>query len=376
VNRAWSVVLACVACAPAPRAVHPAVLASAPPHVPTIAERRADVCARSGLVALEGPLVASSNPVAEHGVVQSVSVRDASNREVAVDAQTLALLPRDAELDATRAREVVRRLWTSGKWDDVAVETTRGSKDDAVAVVFRVTPKRDIANVFTVAESDASALHVSQGTPYDPVAIISARTSYMNELAHEGRLDARVSVSSAFADVDHRTMDVCVSIDRGPLVVLDALVVRGSAYAVALQASFESNVPGSVLDEQLLERDLLRTAATLYDRGLLTSKVQKTIQRAGNALTVVVDVTDGPVYRYSHLDVRGELAAPRGEYMKLVTPKAGDVFDRSAMLKVMETIRALDAAKGHADSEIEPETTLDEKKHTVALVLAIKHPKR
>ena len=39
-------------------------------------------------------------------------------------------------------------------------------------------------------------------------------------------------------------------------------------------------------------------------------------------------------------------------------------------------MRALGAAKGHAGAEIEPETTLDEKTHTVALVLAIKHPKR
>jgi outer membrane protein assembly factor BamA len=353
------------------------VLATAPPHVPTIEERRADVCARTDLVALEGPLVASSSTVAEHGVVKSVSVRDASNRDVAVDAQTLALVTRDAEFDAARAREAVRRLWTSGKWDDVAVETTReGVNGDGIAVVFRVMPKREIANVFSADEGDASALHLARGTPYDPVAIVSAKSSYATELAREGRLDAHVSVSSAFADVDHRALDVCVRIDRGPLVVLDAIVVRGSAYAATLQPLFDANVHGSVLDEQVLERDLLVAGAALYDRGLLTHKIQKTVQRKGDELTVMVDVTDGPIYRYSRLDVRGDLAAPKGEYMKLVTPKAGDVFDRGAMLKVMDGIRALDAAKGHQTSEIEPETTLDEKTHTVALVLAIKHPKR
>ena len=338
--------------------------------MPTIAERRADVCSRSDLVVLEGPLVASSSDVAPRGVVKSVSVRDASGREVAVDAQTLALVPRDAEFDAANARDVVRRLWTSGKWDDVAVETTREG-----ALVFRVTPKREIANVFA-SDEDVSALRVSQGAPYDPVAIVSARTSWANALVHEGRLDARVVVSSAFADTEHRSVDVCVRVDRGPLVVLDAVVVRGSAYAATLQSQFESNVHGAALDEPALERDLLRAAAALYDHGLLTHKIQKTIHRTGNELTVVVDVTDGPVYRYSRLDVRGDLAAPKADYMKLVGPKAGDVFDRSALLKVIDGIRALDAAKGRADAEIEPETTLDEKTHTVALVLAIKHPKR
>lgn len=350
------------------------VLATAPPHVPTIDERRADVCARGDLVVLEGPLVASSNTLTERGVVKSISVRDSSGREIAVDAQTLALVSRDAPFDVARARDVVRRLWTSGKWDDVAVETTR--EDDGIAIVFRVTPKREIANVFTTDEDGVSALRISRGAPYDPTAIVSARTSYTSELAREGRLDARVSVSSAFADVDHRSVDVCVRIDRGPLVVLDAVVVRGSAHLATLQPMFDDNAHGVALDEQILERDLLLAAAALYDRGLLAHKIQKSIERNGDELTVLVDVTDGPVYRYSRLDVRGDLAAPKGDYMRLVTAKAGDVFDRSAMLKVMDTIRALDAAKGHADAEIEPETTLDEKTHTVALVLAIKQPKR
>ena len=366
--------LACVACGHASGVAHPMVLASAPAHVPTIAERRADVCARTDLVALEGPLYAEANAPAERGTVRSVSIVDVWNRPADASPQTAALVTLDAPIDRAQWREVVRRLWTTGKYDDVAVETTRDGAD-GVAVVFRVTPKREIANVFSPDEGDASALKISQGALYDPVAIVSSRASYMGELARQGRLDAHVSVSSAFADAEHRSVDVCVHIDRGPLVVLDAVVVRGSAYASVLQPIFEAHAHGAVLDDQVLERDLLLAGAALYDRGLLTHKIQKTIQRKGDELTVVVDVTDGPVYRYSKLEVRGDLAAPKAEYAKLVTPKAGDVFDRSAMLKVMDAIRALDAAKGHADAEIEPETTLDDKTHTVALVLAIKHPK-
>ena len=158
VNRVFAFAFACVACGAAPRALHPMVLASAPAHVPTIAERRADVCGRSDLVTLEGPLVASGTTQEEHGAVKSVSARDASGRDVAVDARTLALVTRDAAFDVAQAREVVRRLWTSGKWDDVAVETTRDG--DGIDVVFRVTPKREIANVFASDESGAAALRI------------------------------------------------------------------------------------------------------------------------------------------------------------------------------------------------------------------------
>ena len=373
-KRALVLAFACAACGHATGTTHPMVLANTPSHMPTIAERRADVCARSVLVSLEGPLVANGSIVAERGVVKAVSVRDA-HREIAVDAQTLALVTRDAPFDPAQAREVVRRLWTSGKWDDVSVETTReGAKDD-VAVVFRVTPKREIANVFTPDEGDAAPLRIAQGAPYDPVAIVSSRSAYLGELARAGHLDAHVSVSSAFADAEHRAVDVCVRVDRGPVVVLDRVVVRGSAYTTTLEPLFETNAHGAALDQQVLERNVLLAAAALYDHGLLTHKIEKTISRRGDELTVVVDVTDGPVFRYSRVDVRGDLAAPKAEYMKLVTPKAGDVFDRSAMMRVLDAIRALDTAKGHAEAEIEPETTLDDKAHTVALVLAIKQPK-
>jgi outer membrane protein insertion porin family len=131
-----------------------------------------------------------------------------------------------------------------------------------------------------------------------------------------------------------------------------------------------------VLDEQALDRDLSAMAAALYDRGLLTPKVEKSVVRLHDTLTVYINVTDGPVYRYSRIDVRGDLVATKAEYMKLVTAKAGDVVVRSSMMKVMDDIRALDASKGHAGAEVEPETTLDEKSHTMALVLGIKHPKR
>jgi outer membrane protein assembly factor BamA len=359
--------LATAACGTAPRVSHPMVLASTPAHVATIAERRADVCGRSDLVVLEGPLVASGTLLAENGVVKAVSVRDAAGRDVAVDAQTLALVPRDAAFDTAQAREVVRRLWTSGKWDDVAVETTRDG--DGIDVAFRVTPKREIANVFASDESGATALRISQGALYDPVAIVSSRGSYVKELAREGRLDATVVVSSAFGDADHHAVDVCVRIDRGPLVVLGSVVVTGSAYASVLEPIFAAHTHGAPLEVDALERDILLASAALYDRGLLVQKITKTIERKGDELTVHVDVVDGPVYRYARIDVRGDVAASNAEYAKLVTPKPGDVFNRAQMLEVIEKIRARGA-------EIEPETTLDEKTHTVALVLAIKHPKR
>jgi len=367
--------LSLVACGHATTVTRPVPLANVSSHVTTLEERRVSLCAKNDLVALEAPLFVGSEPPMERGVVRSVAVLDTASHPVDVDAQILALVARDAELDPAQTREVLRRLWTTGKFDDVALETSR-DRDNALALVFRVSPRREVSNVFVSgAPFDAELLHLSARTPYDPVAIVSARASLSNELKKDGHLDASVVVSSVFADATHRAIDVCVRVDRGPRVTLDKIVVRGSAYGPALEAAIagSTNVHGEVLDDQVLERDLLVMGALLFDRGLLTNKLDKKIDRHDNELVVTVDVTDGPVYRYSHLDVRGDLAGAKTDYMALMTPKRGDVFNRSVMLKVMDDIRALDKTRGR-ETEIDPETTLDEKTHTVALVLSLHNP--
>lgn len=366
------VALACAACGPAVGAPKPVPLASPLGHARTLEERKADVCRSSELVALEGPLVTTSSAPLEHGVVRSVRVLDAAGNAVEIGSNVLDTR-QNAELDADAVRESIRRLWKTGRFDDVVVETSRDG--DGVAVVFRVTPKREIENVF-IASGDGEKLGLMRGKLYEPVSIVSAERSILDNYKKTGHPDASLVVSSAFADAEHHAVDVCVRMDPGPRVVLDKIDVRKSAYAAALQSELAQtdtkNVHGEVLDEDYLERDVLVLSAWLYDRGLLAHKIDKTVERHGNELTVVLDVTDGDVYRYGSIDVRGDLAAQKADYMKLVTAKRGDVFNRTAMMSVIDAFRALDKSKGHDAIEVEPVTELDTTTHTVALSFALR----
>ncbi len=369
-------ILACVACGHVAPPARPAILASPTAHARTDAERRADTCGRASLVTLEGPVVVGPSAPVDHGLVRSVRVVDLARRPVETGARTLEPIRHDADLEPEAVREAMRRLWREGRFDDVVVETSR--EGDGVAVVFRVTPKRAIARVFVGAaeDSDVAALGLASGRFYDPVALVSSEHALRDALAKRGHLDATVVVSSAFADADRTAVDVCVRVERGPRVVLEKIDVRKSAFASALAAELaktdEKNVPGAVLDDDYLERDVLVLSAWLYDRGLLSHKIDKTIERTGDRLTVVLDVTDGPVYRYGSIDVRGDLAAPKAEYMKLVTAKRGDVFSRSQMVGILDAFRALDKSKGHESIEIEPQSELDETTHTVRLSIDLR----
>jgi FKBP-type peptidyl-prolyl cis-trans isomerase len=368
---------ACGRAAPAPR---PVTLPKARGHEPSLAERRAALCARRDLVPLGAPVVAAAARPTEAGTVRDVSVRDAQGRAAEVRAEVLAPLAPGVMLDEAAAREVERRLWKTGRFDDVALETSRAD-GGGVHVVFRVEPKRELADVFVAGDADqgdTQALRLLSHAIYDPVALVGARRSLVAAYRAKGYLDAAVSVSSTFAGADRRTVDACVRVDRGPRVTLDAVRVHGSAFDAQLEAMLAredtENVHGAVLAEDVLERDLLLVAAFLYDRGLLENKVEKKIERRGDTVSVSIDVVDGAVFRYGAIDVKGHLAAPKAEYTKLVTEKRGAVFNRTRMMKIVDAVRALQTSKGRPDDDVEPETNLDDKKHTVSIVISIKGP--
>jgi len=378
--------LALCACGASPAPPKPVALA-----VPkamqtrTVAERKASVCAREHLIALEPAWLPSPTAPKVDGIVRKVSVMDAATKQnVDIPGDALSRMRIGEPFSPESAREVSRRLWKTGRFDDIAVDTDTSAQN--VAVVFRVTKKRTIAEVFsTGADVEPwspwlSALHLATGAIYDPVAVVSAGYAFADSLGKRGYLDAALSLGSDFSDDTHTAVDICVRFEPGPQITLDKIDVRGSAHSAALSALVaredDKNVHGAVIDGDVLERDLLVMAAWLYDQGLLAHKIDKTIERKGELLTIVLTVTDGAVYRYSGIDVRGDLLAPKPEYMKLIKQRRGDVFSRTTMMKVIDDAKALHKTLGREDLEVEPETELDPAKNTVSIVIAIHDPKK
>jgi len=368
------VVLFAVACAAPP----PAKVAIVKAHVRTLGERRDDVCARKDLVPM-GASVVGDELQFDSAIVRSVHVRDASNAEVALGDETTSAIRIGAPLTADASRETLQRVWQTGKFADVAIDTepTSPVEAGAVSVIVRVVPKRTIANVFVSGDAQPDALHVSQGSTYDAVAITSAKRAVLDFERTEGHLDATLEVSSAIAE--HDAVDVCVKLMRGPRVTIDAIKVHGSAYDAALTALLARedtvNVPDKVPNEEMLARDDLVLTAELYDHGLLNGEVKRTKERHGASITIDFAIKDGVQFHYGVVDVKGDLAAPKGDYMKLVTLKQGDVFSRTEAMAVLEKVRAMaKSAAKKDDIEVEPETELDVANQSVALTIAIHDP--
>ena len=372
--------LLCAACGGATPAVRAVSLPRSPQaHVPTEAERRAEVCGRDDLAPLVAPLVASSVATTETGKVLDAAVIDSAGQPVEVPSETLAPIDAGAPFDAAAAREATRRLWQTGRFADVGVETSpdRGG----VHVIFRVTPKPTIAHVFFAGEAstdDTYGIGLVAGKPYDPAAIIKGKRQLRESYESYGLIDAKTTISSAFASADRSTVDVCIRVKHGPVVKIDSISVHGSAYDRELDALLASedtaNVRGAVVHDEVLERDDLLLAAALYDRGLLSNRLHHEVVRHGDAIAITFEIVDGPVYHYGRVAVRGQLAAPKAEYEKLMPFKRGAVFNRSAVVNAVTAIRALDTSRGRPELDVNVQTELDAAAGTVALTLDVTGP--
>ena len=347
---------ACGGAAPPPKPV--SLPHTTGPRAPTLAERRATACAEPALAALGGPLVVRAE-AAPSGVVRGVAVQDAAGHPLAVRAETIAPIVLGAPLDEASTREVERRLWETGKWSDVALDVEPAAA--GVRLVFRVTAKPVIDHVFLIdgaAGEDADALRLVPGAAYDPIALVSAQHALTESLAAKGLLDARVDLSSAFVDAGRTSVDVCVRERHSARVTIDSIGAHGSAYDAELDDILaredKQNVPGAVLDRDVLDRDAVVLAAALFEHCLLEEKIETKVERHGDKLTIAFEVVDGRVYRYGKVDVRGDLAAPKAAYSKLATLKRGAVFRRTEVTKVIDAIRALNASQGRPERECEP----------------------
>ena len=375
-----ALVLLCAACGGGASVARPVPLPPSPAvHAPTEAERRAAVCGRDELAPLAAPRVASSVATTEGGRVLDAAVIDPAGQPVEARSEALAPINAGAPFDAAAAREATRRLWQTGRFADVGVEISpdRGG----VHVIFRVTPRPTVARVFLAGDAsndDAIGIGLAPSKPYDPAAIVTGKRQLRESYDSYGLIDAKTPISSAFAAADRSSVDVCIRVKRGAVVKIESVAAHGSAYDRELDALLASedtaNVRGGVVHDEVLERDDLLLAAALYDRGLLSNRLHHEVVRHGDAIDVTFEIVDGPVYHYGKIAVRGQLAAPKAEYEKLLPFKRGAVFDRSEVVKALDAIRALDTSRGRPDLEVEPLTELDAAAGTVSLVVDVKGP--
>lgn len=270
----------------------------------------------------------------------------------------------------------IRRIWRLEAFSDVRAEVEpHGS---GVELVYVVRERPLVGRVFR--EGDRGArLGVHPGGLYDPARLQRLARALVSTARDGGHLQARAEVRGV--RVDRRTVDLCVTVNRGPRFVIDRIVFEGNAHvdASTLRAALHTgdgkvNRAGRPYRADLFRLDRVWLSAIYWDRGMLDVRIgmpRVTLHPERGTLTVRVDVHEGPVFHVRRLSFRGRLLSSSATYRKLLGMKRGEVFERSRFMAGLERIRDYHLWRGRRSLDVEPDPHLDAAHHAVDVVVKV-----
>jgi len=248
--------------------------------------------------------------------IQTLQVRGSGRR---VELETHA----GQTLDPAGVQRDVRRLWATGWFEDVRVESSR--TPEGVQLVFTVTekPRLYLRRVEFEPEDERWPVPLERGAAVDTLLAHRVATAVRRALREDGYLEADVRaevVPTGFQEADLR-----VRIERGPRTEVEAVRFVGSPHAEpdelrrrlpsARAKRLLPGVPGlwegwvlrPGFGRQRLEADLQRLHGWYLSQGFFDATVglQEVKQEEGKA-TLTVRVKAGPGYRVRRVEVAAE----------------------------------------------------------------------
>lgn len=272
----------------------------------------------------------------------------------------------------------VRALYAEGRVDDVVVY--KEVRKDGITVVYDVKIRKRVRSVkirpmADLEQSIADEL-VTEAPLWEDTARFDAMTrAAIDTLSFQGYRRANISVETAPAD-DEGEVNVTLVVDPGPRIVVSSFVIDG--FSAALMAEVMPLIRtkvGQPFVQEMLERDVLVLTSALFDRGLVTASfaAPKIVESPdGSKVEILLQVTEGPVFKVRQVKFAGDLVAPAATYLREAwKTKTGAVFSRTKVVEDVESVKRFHVAKG-SPADVDIETVLDPKSKSVDLTVRLK----
>jgi outer membrane protein insertion porin family len=275
----------------------------------------------------------------------------------------------------------VRELYGSGFFDDIEVDLERLQEGVVLRFVVRERPSVNAVTFEGNEEIDKDDLkegiELKANTILSPPAIRRSIQKIRDLYAEKGYFLAEVE--SETVPQKNNEVEVKFKIrEQGQVSVKRVTFIGNESIPTEeLRSLMFIGNPGLLafgsggpFRQDAFERDIAVISAMYYDRGFLavsvsTPRVMLTPDRTGIEIAITID--EGPRYKIRQLRVyeRGEDGKEvdpiggRRNLRMMVRAKAGDYFNRAALLEDLQTIRTLYRDNGYANVDANPQTQLD-----------------
>ena len=240
-------------------------------------------------------------------------------------------------------RDAEQALWASGQFRDirlyapteVGVPTIITVRVQEEALIRRVEInglERASPNMVR----DSSGL--SNGIPYSPQGVITARELIRRELADEGVPFARVQDRLEPVDGLDNVYDIIIDVDEGNRVSIAQVTVEGNERVPTedIVSAMQSKPEGfwwfrsGTYEQVIFEQDVLVSIPSLYQsRGYLDFQILSdtlVVDPVSGKARIELQVSEGPRYRIASLEISGNRQFETEQLERVFAPSRGGIL--------------------------------------------------
>jgi outer membrane protein insertion porin family len=324
-------------------------------------------------------------PVTRVGTIEMITV--VGNKRVDSEAVTKKLVSKVGEdYSPDNIKDDLRAIYGLGFFDDVTAELF----DTATGKELRFTVKEKLfvkkimleGNEEIKEEKIKTVLSLKENNVLDHV-LLKEDSERIRQLYKEDGY--YLTTVEPLITTDEVGAAVTFVIDEGEVVRVKRITIIGNEALSTReikrlmrtkQKSLLSFITGAGrFNEFILQNDLALIIQRYLDKGYVQADVldhKVLLSEDKKWLYITIAVSEGEQFKVGEVDITGDIITAKEELLKKLKIKSGEVFNRSAVTKGIETIRDIYGDKGFANAEFDPLSHLDKEKKTVDLTIDIR----
>ncbi len=289
-------------------------------------------------------------------------------------------------LDRGRSTEAIRALFKTGFFSDVRLER----QGDVLVITVVERPAINTIELQGNKElkteelmKGLKSIGLSEGETYNPLNLDRVTQELTRQYNNRGKYG--VTISPTISQLDRNRVDVKIVIAEGkPAKIRDINIVGNETFPDAqIRGGWESSTSNWLSwyrrDDQYsrekVSGDFEKLQRFYLDRGYVDFNVESTqlaISPTRQDMFITANISEGEKYTIGEVTVTGETVLPQEQIEKLLIPKAGQTFSRSAIERTTDGIAIVLSNIGYAFAEVNPIPEVDRAAKTVGLNFVVK----
>ncbi len=336
------------------------------------------------LVAILSSLYATSSFAMQPFIVKHIKVEGIQRTEAGTVFSYLPVKVGDTMNDE-KSIAAIKALYATGFFKDVRIEADR----DVLIVVVQERPAIASIDIVGAKEIKKDTLKTSLkqiGLAESRILDRSLLDKAVQELKRQyiGRGHYAVKVVATLTPLERNRVDVSFNITEGDVAKIHKIGIIGNHVFKEkdLVKLFSLSTPNWLSwftdDDQYSKTKLSADEETLrsyyQNRGYLEFAINSTdvsITPDKKDIYITINITEGPKYTVSGVKFAGDKLIPEAELRKMVSVKAGDIFDREKITDSIKLISDRLSDEGYAFANVNAIPDLDKKNHTATFTFSI-----